>query len=120
MRQTVDTVRYSTDDPSLQRAVINRVLHFLYTASLDVTPPELGKKVYRMIKNITRIKDPYRAKKHTYNRSELIISKGQGNYETLDQEKKLIYFLLKVKCPLIAKNISAREGDTVLKCNKVD
>ena len=279
IRQTVDTVRYSTDDPNLQRAVVNRVLHFLYNASLEVTPPELGKKVYHIISNNTRNKDPYREMKHSYNQSaleiyddlsklidqdsnplemaaklaimgniidygvtnnpisiqqvitdskkiefsinhldyllkdlrrdtnilyladnageivfdkllletfrhsfpgkefnitvvvrggpiiddatkedaeftrmnevarvidngddtpgtllkyvsdemrkyydqaELIISKGQGNYETLDQEKKLMYFLLKVKCPIIAKNICAKEGDTVLKCNKYD
>ncbi|HOO72922.1 MAG TPA: ARMT1-like domain-containing protein [Spirochaetota bacterium] len=34
--------------------------------------------------------------------SDLIIAKGQGNYETLCDEELNIIFLLKVKCPIIA------------------
>jgi uncharacterized protein with ATP-grasp and redox domains len=47
--------------------------------------------------------------------SDLIISKGQGNYETLSNTHKKIFFLLKVKCPVIARDIGCREGDIVLK-----
>jgi uncharacterized protein with ATP-grasp and redox domains len=53
-----------------------------------------------------------------FNNTDLIISKGQGNYETLDTEDKLIYFLLKAKCPLIAANIGVNVGDLVLMKNK--
>jgi len=34
--------------------------------------------------------------------ADLIISKGQGNYESLADEPRNIYFLFKVKCPVIA------------------
>ncbi len=34
--------------------------------------------------------------------ADLVIAKGQGNYETLSDEDKNIYFLFKVKCPVIA------------------
>lgn len=45
-----------------------------------------------------------------------IISKGQGNYESLnDFKQKDIFFLLKVKCPLIAEDIGAKLGSAVLK-----
>lgn len=53
--------------------------------------------------------------KRVYNNSKFIISKGQGNYEALSNEKRPIFFLLKVKCPVIAKDIGVNEGDIILK-----
>ena len=41
-----------------------------------------------------------------YDNSDLIISKGQGNLEALIYEDKNIFFLLKIKCSLIAKLIN--------------
>ncbi len=40
-----------------------------------------------------------------YKESDLIISKGQGNFETLESENKNIYFLFQAKCPVIANYI---------------
>ena len=50
-----------------------------------------------------------------YNNSSFIISKGQGNYEGLSNEKRPIFFLLKAKCHVIADDIGVEEGDIVLK-----
>jgi uncharacterized protein with ATP-grasp and redox domains len=50
-----------------------------------------------------------------YRRADLIISKGQGNYETLSAEQRPIFFLLKAKCPVIAENLGVKQGDTVIK-----
>jgi len=50
-----------------------------------------------------------------YQKARLIISKGQGNYETLSDEKKPIFFLLKAKCPVIARHLRVKTGDIVLK-----
>jgi uncharacterized protein with ATP-grasp and redox domains len=44
-----------------------------------------------------------------------IISKGQGNYEALSNEKRPIFFLLKIKCHVIANDMGLAEGDIVLK-----
>ncbi len=52
--------------------------------------------------------------KEAFRNADLIIAKGQGNYETLMDEQKNIFFLLKVKCPLIARNIGCEEGDAVI------
>lgn len=52
-----------------------------------------------------------------YQSADIIISKGMGNYETLDEENRLIYYLLKVKCSLTAKRIGAAEGSLVFKRN---
>jgi len=49
-----------------------------------------------------------------YQQAELIISKGQGNYESLSEDDKLIFFLFKAKCPVIAKDIGCNVGDMVL------
>jgi hypothetical protein len=39
-----------------------------------------------------------------YHAADLIISKGQGNYESLSDRSENIFFLLKVKCPVIARD----------------
>jgi len=38
-----------------------------------------------------------------YQAADLIISKGQGNYESLSDRSENIFFLFKVKCPVIAR-----------------
>jgi uncharacterized protein with ATP-grasp and redox domains len=47
-------------------------------------------------------------------RADLIISKGQGNYETLSDQGKKIFYILKVKCPVIADDIKIKVGSLVL------
>ena len=53
--------------------------------------------------------------KKVYDRAKFIISKGQGNYEALSNERGPIFFLLKVKCHIIANDIGVDKGDIVLK-----
>jgi len=48
-------------------------------------------------------------------RSEFIIAKGQGNYEGLSEEYRLIFFLLMAKCRIIADDIGVAKDDIVLK-----
>lgn len=45
--------------------------------------------------------------------ADLIISKGQGNFETLSQISGPIYFLLTVKCPVIANHINEITGHNI-------
>jgi len=49
-----------------------------------------------------------------YQNAELIISKGQGNYEALSEEDKSIFFLFRAKCPVIAEDVGCDVGDMVL------
>lgn len=42
--------------------------------------------------------------------ADLIIAKGQGNFETLSDEPANIYFLFKVKCPLVAALVNQPIG----------
>ncbi len=55
--------------------------------------------------------------KKMYQNSNFIISKGQGNYEALSNGIEPIFFLLKVKCQVIANDIDVDEGDIILKAN---
>jgi hypothetical protein len=49
-------------------------------------------------------------------RSDLVIAKGQGNFEGLEEEKmENIYFLLKAKCNVVANYLGCRVGDLIIK-----
>ncbi len=49
-----------------------------------------------------------------FRNAALIISKGQGNYETLSEHRKGISFLLSVKCQAVANDIGAPIGSMVV------
>jgi uncharacterized protein with ATP-grasp and redox domains len=50
-----------------------------------------------------------------FNNASMVISKGQGNYEGLSDVNRSVFFLLKAKCPIIARHIGVKENDIVLK-----
>ena len=50
-----------------------------------------------------------------FERADLIISKGQGNYETLVDSPRPIWFLLRVKCPIIARDLKCPVGTAILR-----
>ena len=46
--------------------------------------------------------------------ADLIISKGQGNYEGISEEARPAFFLLKAKCEVIARDIGVKKGSLIL------
>jgi uncharacterized protein with ATP-grasp and redox domains len=50
-----------------------------------------------------------------FEHSDLVIAKGQGNYESLSGIGKEVFFLLKVKCPVIAADLGCDVGQMVLR-----
>jgi uncharacterized protein with ATP-grasp and redox domains len=50
-----------------------------------------------------------------FNESPLVLAKGQGNYETLDEQGEKIFFLLRLKCPIISREIGFPHGSLVFK-----
>ncbi|NQT27661.1 DUF89 family protein [candidate division KSB1 bacterium] len=46
--------------------------------------------------------------------ADMVISKGQGNFETLSGTDRQIFFLLLAKCPIIADHIGCGVGDVIL------
>jgi len=55
-----------------------------------------------------------------YKKAGMIISKGQGNFEALSEEKRPIFFLFMAKCPVVARDIKSKVGDIILFYNKKD
>jgi uncharacterized protein with ATP-grasp and redox domains len=51
------------------------------------------------------------------NRAELIIAKGQANYETLSELKAPVFFLLQAKCPVVARDLAVPPRSIVLRQN---
>ncbi|MGD2094329.1 MAG: ARMT1-like domain-containing protein [Phycisphaerales bacterium] len=50
-----------------------------------------------------------------FDESDLLIAKGQGNYETLSDTDKEIFFLVKPKCNVLARHLEREMGSMVLK-----
>jgi len=50
-----------------------------------------------------------------FDKADLIIAKGQGNYETLSDVDKNIFFILKAKCPVIAGDLGCEVGEMILR-----
>lgn len=50
-----------------------------------------------------------------FNTSDLVISKGQGNYEALSDCGRNMFFLLKAKCPVISKKLGVNINEYVFK-----
>ncbi|MEA3506519.1 MAG: damage-control phosphatase ARMT1 family protein [Elusimicrobiota bacterium] len=58
--------------------------------------------------------------KNYFNDADMVIAKGQGNYETLSGVKKEnLYFLLMAKCHVIASHLECETGSTVIKNNSL-
>ena len=53
-------------------------------------------------------------RKH-FEEAELIIAKGQANYESLSDSQAPLFFLLQAKCSVIARDLDVPEGAVVLK-----
>jgi uncharacterized protein with ATP-grasp and redox domains len=54
-----------------------------------------------------------------FKKADLVIAKGQGNYETLSDIDKDIFFILKAKCPVIARHLRCEIGRMMLIKNEI-
>ncbi|NQT33269.1 MAG: DUF89 family protein, partial [Candidatus Omnitrophica bacterium] len=50
-----------------------------------------------------------------YRRADMVISKGQGNFEALSETRRSVFFLFMAKCPVIAKDVGCKVGDVILR-----
>jgi uncharacterized protein with ATP-grasp and redox domains len=63
----------------------------------------------------TLLEDCSPAFRERFAAADLIIAKGQGNFESLTGMSRPIFFLLKVKCPLVAEALDCPVGSLVLR-----
>jgi uncharacterized protein with ATP-grasp and redox domains len=54
-----------------------------------------------------------------FENADLLIAKGQGNYETLSDADKNIFFILRAKCPIIARDLDCKVGEMIFRKSKV-
>ncbi len=52
--------------------------------------------------------------RHIFNEADMVIAKGQGNFESLSDEPREIFFLFKTKCPVISRHSGFCLGTYVL------
>lgn len=52
--------------------------------------------------------------RHAFDAADLVIAKGQGNYESLSEQPGPVFFLLKAKCPVVARDLGTWVGAAVL------
>jgi uncharacterized protein with ATP-grasp and redox domains len=50
-----------------------------------------------------------------YDEAQMIVAKGQANYETLSGQGNRLFFLLQTKCPVLARDVGVPQGSIVLK-----
>jgi uncharacterized protein with ATP-grasp and redox domains len=58
--------------------------------------------------------------RHLLAEADLIIAKGQANYETLSETAAPIFFLLQAKCPVIARSLGVPVKSIILKDGTLD
>lgn len=57
--------------------------------------------------------------RHRFDKADLVIAKGQGNFETLSDVDKDIFFLLQAKCSVIARHTGFEVGSLILLRNEI-
>ncbi len=63
----------------------------------------------------TILEETTRAFRELFDKSDLIISKGQGNFESLlDTANEKVFFILRIKCDLMARLSGTQRGNLVL------
>jgi damage-control phosphatase, subfamily I len=71
LQQALNAARLVTADETIHEQVIRIVLREVADMDLGLPPPAMGKKIYRLIREVSGSEDPYRQIKETYNQFAL-------------------------------------------------
>jgi hypothetical protein len=71
LRQTIDAVRMASADSSLHERIVREVLFWASDMVLDESPPVLGQRIHRRLRELTGVEDPHRMAKDHLNRLAL-------------------------------------------------
>lgn len=68
LRQALEAARFVTDDRAVHEQALREVL--LETAEMDLAtpPPMMGQRIHQRLRQVTGVRDPYRAAKDGFNR----------------------------------------------------
>lgn len=67
VRQSLDASRAVTDDPAVHEQMLKEMLRWTAEMDTDLSPPVLGQRLHRRLREVTGIADPYRADKDRHN-----------------------------------------------------
>jgi len=67
VRQTLEAVRFVTDDEAVHAEVLREVLQSASEMDLGMAPPAMGQHIHRLIRKATGNADPYRDVKRRFN-----------------------------------------------------
>jgi uncharacterized protein with ATP-grasp and redox domains len=71
VRQSLDSVRMVTPDEAIHERLVREVLRALGEMDLRQSPPAMGQRIHRLIRELTGQDDPYRKVKDRFNRLAL-------------------------------------------------
>ena len=85
LRQALDVARLVSNDEAFHERVLRGVLRDLTEMDLRSTPPEMGRRIHRLIRELTGIDDPYREAKEWSNTLALdLLPKLRATVENAD------------------------------------
>jgi len=124
LRQALEAARMAGADEGQQQQAIDRVLDLLRQGDASRTPPEIGDRVHRVVRQVVEAADPYRKVKARSTREALamvprlktLLSEADDPLEVavrLSIAGNII--MLQLKCPVIARDVGAPVGSIVLK-----
>jgi len=67
IRQGLDAAKLITDDEKIQEEILRKTLTLASKMDLKQSPPEIGQKIHRIIRQVAKNDDPYLKIKQKYN-----------------------------------------------------
>jgi len=68
VRQALGAARLVSPDPAVHEKIIRELLRWTSKIDMNQSPPAMGQRIHRRLREITGVKDPYRAAKDHQNR----------------------------------------------------
>ena len=68
VRQALGAARLISPDPAVHEKIIRELLSWTSKLDMNQSPPAIGQRIHRRLREITGVKDPYRAAKDHQNR----------------------------------------------------
>jgi uncharacterized protein with ATP-grasp and redox domains len=94
LRQALEAARITGADEKMQKKIVDEVCKIIPNFSFDASPPEMGVKIHRIIKELTSNKDPYKdIKKHS---QKLALSMYPFLKQQVEEANDSLAFALKV------------------------
>ena len=73
VRQALEAARLVSPDPAVQERIVRETLRWAAETDLARTPPAMGQRIHRRLRELTGVEDPYRAAKDRLNRMATVL-----------------------------------------------